>query len=294
MVSALRNMRSLVGISDPMLDLRCSQRHAGGDEALSSHVGRGLMPQLKQSISKGQRLAQLPGALLAKRAAFNCPICSYTGPFLDTGPTCWMFNDQCLWCGALSRHRIQYCALEEFFLTYDCRGKAAIHFAPEPQFSRDIRPSFAIYHTADLNPQQVDFRADLRDLPFGDRSYDFLYASHVLEHIDDDQRALSEIRRVLRPGGVAILPVPIIGAKTVEYPYPSPVEAFHVRAPGVDYFDRYAAAFNRVELKSSQDYPASFQLYIYETRASYFGQSSKDTNISTMSRSVNFKLRRGL
>jgi len=62
----------------------------------------------------------------------------------------------------------------------------------------------------------------------------------------------------------------------------------------VDYFDRYAAAFNRVELKSSQDYPASFQLYIYETRASYFGQSSKDTNISTMSRSVNFKLRRGL
>jgi SAM-dependent methyltransferase len=227
------------------------------------------MRQLKRSIRRGQRLARLPGALLAKREAFTCPICLYTGPFLDTGPTCWMFNDQYLWCGALSRHRIQYCALDEFFLAYDCRGKAAIHFAPEPQLSRYIRPRFAIYHTADLKPQGVDFRADLRNLPFGDRSYNFLFASHALEHIDDDQRALSEICRVLRPGGVAILPVPIIGAKTVEYPYPSPAEAFHVRAPGVDYFDRYAAVFNRVELKSSQDYPAIFQLYIYENRASF-------------------------
>jgi hypothetical protein len=37
----------------------------------------------------------------------------------------------------------------------------------------------------------------------------------------------------------------------------------------VDYFDRYATAFNRVEVKSSQDYPAIFQLYIYENRASF-------------------------
>jgi hypothetical protein len=257
-------------MSDSMLGLPRNQRHTGGDETLLSHLAHGLMRQLKRSIRRGQRLARLPGALLANREAFSCPICAYTGPFIDTGPTdCRMFNDQCLWCGALSRHRIQYCALEEFFRTYDCRGKAAIHFAPEPWLSRYIRPRFAIYHTSDLNPEGVDFQADLRHLPFGDRSYDFLYASHVLEHIDDDQRALSEIRRVLRPGGVAILPVPIIGAKTIEYPYPSPAEAFHVRAPGVDYFDRYAAAFNRIEVKSSQDYPAIFQLYIYENRASF-------------------------
>lgn len=255
---------------DLMLELPRYRSHADGEEALLSRVSGRLMRQLKRSIRRGQRLARLPGALLAKRQAFNCPICSYTGPFIDTGPTsCRMFDDQCLWCGALSRHRIQYCALEEFFLTYDCRGKAAIHFAPESHLSRYIRPRFAIYHTADLNPEGVDFRADLRDLPFGDRSYDFLYASHVLEHIDDDQRALSEIRRVLRPGGVAILPVPIIGAKTVEYPYPSPAEAFHVRAPGLDYFDRYVAGFNRVEVKSSPDYPERFQLYIYENRASF-------------------------
>src|ERR1700730_5143600 len=253
---------------DLMLELPRDRSHADGDEALLSRVGGRLMRQLKRSIRRGQRLARLPGVLLAKRQAFNCPICSYTGPFIDTGPTsCRMFDDQCLWCGALSRHRIQYCALEEFFLTYDCRGKAAIHFAPESHLSRYIRPRFAIYHTADLNPQGVDFRADLRDLPFGDRSYDFLYASHVLEHIDDDQRALSDIRRVLRPGGVAILPVPIIGAKTVEYPYPSPAEAFHVRAPGLDYFERYGAVFNSVRVKSSEDYSPRFQLYINESRA---------------------------
>jgi SAM-dependent methyltransferase len=208
--------------------------------------------------------------MLTRRATFSCPICSYTGPFIDTGPTfSRMLNDQCVWCGALSRYRLQYCALEEFFLTYDCRGKSALHFAPESYISRYLRRRFAIYHTADLDPRGVDFQADLRDLPFGDRSYDFLFASHVLEHIDDDRRAVSEIRRVLRPGGVAILPVPIIAAKTVEYPYPVPAEAFHVRAPGLDYFDRYAAVFNSVEVKSSEDYPPRFQLYINENRASF-------------------------
>ena len=109
------NMRSLASISDLMLELPRNQGHAGEDEALLSRVGHGLLRQFKRSIRGGQRLARLPGALLARREGFNCPICSYTGPFIDTGPTsCRMFDDQCLWCGALSGHRLQYCALAEF------------------------------------------------------------------------------------------------------------------------------------------------------------------------------------
>ena len=60
------NMRSLASISDLMLEAPRNQRHADGGEALLSRVGRGVMRQLKRSIRKGQRLARLPGALLAK------------------------------------------------------------------------------------------------------------------------------------------------------------------------------------------------------------------------------------
>jgi glycosyltransferase involved in cell wall biosynthesis/ubiquinone/menaquinone biosynthesis C-methylase UbiE len=45
-------------------------------------------------------------------------------------------------------------------------------------------------------------------LPFPDESFDKVLMSEVLEHIDDDRRALQEIYRVLKPGGVLALSVP--------------------------------------------------------------------------------------
>jgi SAM-dependent methyltransferase len=50
-------------------------------------------------------------------------------------------------------------------------------------------------------------QADARALPFGS-DFDLVGAFDVLEHIDDDAAALSELRRVLRPGGGVILTVP--------------------------------------------------------------------------------------
>ena len=92
----------------------------------------------------------------------------------------------------------------------------------------------------------ADHIVDLQHLPFSDNSYDFVFASHVLEHIPDDRKAISEIRRILRPNGVAMLPVPIYSEKTVEFSEPDPNEFGHVRAPGLDYFDRYQPYFSKV------------------------------------------------
>lgn len=80
---------------------------------------------------------------------------------------------------------------------------------------------------------------DLRSLPYDAASFDLVYASHVLEHIDD-WAALGEIFRILAPGGVAVLPVPLVVENTVEHHSPNPFEAEHVRAPGPDYFGRYS------------------------------------------------------
>lgn len=110
-------------------------------------------------------------------------------------------------------------------------------------------------------------RVDPTDLPFPDESYDLAFDPHVLEHIKDDAAALREISRILRPGGLAVLPVPVVGAVTVEYPATNPFEAGHVRAPGADYFGRYFPYFRSVQVVTSEELPAENQPYIFEDRS---------------------------
>jgi SAM-dependent methyltransferase len=50
--------------------------------------------------------------------------------------------------------------------------------------------------------------ASLTDLPFEDDSYDIICAFDVIEHIEDDIKAIEEIHRVLKPNGKYLLTVP--------------------------------------------------------------------------------------
>lgn len=49
---------------------------------------------------------------------------------------------------------------------------------------------------------------DVRDLPFGDNSFDAIYSMGTIEHFDETERAVAEMTRVLKPGGRAIIGVP--------------------------------------------------------------------------------------
>ncbi len=112
----------------------------------------------------------------------------------------------------------------------------------------------------------VDQHIDLTRLPFPESSFDVLCASHVLEHIEDDRLALSEVRRVLRPGGFALLAVPLCSPTTVEYSEPNPHDDSHWRAPGPDYFDRYKDYFSHVDVRRSSDYDQKYQTCLFERR----------------------------
>lgn len=204
----------------------------------------------------------------AGEPAFHCPVCGYRGPFRAVRPdTGLRRHAQCPSCQALERHRLQYLVLQRLFADRDLSGLKMLHVAPEPFFREFFASRVSVYETADISMPGVDHRIDLQSLPFAAGSYDLVFASHVMEHVRNDQQALAEIRRILRPGGIAILPVPLVAPYTIEYPEPNPHEAYHVRAPGHDYFQRYEQHFARVELFSSESLPAGHQLFIYEDRS---------------------------
>ena len=205
-----------------------------------------------------------------RKERFQCPICSYHGPFADVNNFAgFRKHARCPKCGALERHRLQHWVLMQLFQTTNTSGLKMLHFAPEPFFKSVLSNRFAAYETADLCMKNVMHKVDIQNLPFADGFCDFVFASHVLEHIADDRKAISEIRRILKPNGIAILPVPIVCEKTVEYPEANPNEGYHVRAPGLDYFQRYESCFDRVKVHSSEDLPGRYQPFIYEDRSQW-------------------------
>ena len=163
---------------------------------------------------------------------------------------------------------MQKWVLDSVFAWDAPRGRC-LHAAPEPFLRQLLTGHFAEYVTCDLDPRGVDMQVDLRDTGLPDAWCDCVYASHVLEHIDDDGKALAEISRILRPGGVAVLPVPLVSDETVEFPEAVERESFHVRAPGPDYFERYRRHFSRMEIFQSVNAPEQFQTYVYEDRTGY-------------------------
>jgi demethylmenaquinone methyltransferase/2-methoxy-6-polyprenyl-1,4-benzoquinol methylase len=48
-------------------------------------------------------------------------------------------------------------------------------------------------------------QADIHSIPYADQTFDVVMAAHVLEHLPEPQNALSEMMRVLKPGGVLFI-----------------------------------------------------------------------------------------
>lgn len=110
---------------------------------------------------------------------------------------------------SLERHRLLWLYLDRKtnFLRDAIR---VLHVAPEQVFYRKFKSfSHWDYTTTDLHSPLADVKADICALPFEDNTYDFILCNHVLEHIPNDLKAMEELYRVLKPGGTAILQVPL-------------------------------------------------------------------------------------
>lgn len=193
-------------------------------------------------------------ALFLAGSKVSCPVCSRGfRKFLPYGRINPRPNALCPNCLSLERHRLIWLYLQErtpFFA-----GPASVlHIAPEACFiPRFEKLHGASYITADIESPLAKVKADIHHLPFADNSFDVVLCNHVLEHVDDDIRAMKEIGRVLRPGGFAILQVPFfhpVPERTISDPAVTDKKMReqlfgqddHVRRYGKDYTERIAEA----------------------------------------------------
>ena len=88
----------------------------------------------------------------------------------------------------------------------------------------------------------------------------------MLEYPANDIKAISELRRILKPGGIAVLPVPLVHEKTVDRKTRHKLSRM-MHEPGLDYFQRFEKVFTKVELHRAEAYPKENQLFIYRGKS---------------------------
>lgn len=157
---------------------------------------------------------------------------------------------------SLERHRLLWLYLTE--TDFFSRRIKLLHFAPEQAFYKRFTVQENLeYTTTDIESPLAMVKADICDLPFEDNAFDVILCNHVLEHIPDDQTAMKELYRVMKPGGWGIFQIPLDPNRSVSFQddrITDPKERAkifgqydHVRIYGMDYFNILSVAGFEVE-----------------------------------------------
>lgn len=197
----------------------------------------------------------------------ECPFCRYEGEdFIPFGVRSPAFTQHrivgggyrthavCPRCGSTDRERLVFCFLKRHTDVFG-GTKRVLHVAPERVLRTLLEIVVPEYLSIDIRPNVAMRIADICSLPFDSGSFDVIICNHVLEHVQDDTKALSEIYRVLSSNGIAVLQVPIAldVPHTLEAQLSSPEEreaiygqSDHMRLYGADYPQRLMQAGFRV------------------------------------------------
>lgn len=156
-------------------------------------------------------------ALVHRGDRVECPLCG--GSFRHFEHDRSRVNAICWDCRGAERHRALYLMLTSQRPELLAGAQSLLHFAPEPGIERVLRASAGLrYVTCDLDPDAAELEIDITAIDLPDASFDAVICSHVLEHVPDDAAAMSELYRVLTPGGWCIVMVPMWGDVTDEDP----------------------------------------------------------------------------
>ncbi len=229
---------------------------------------KNIIPRKLGYLLKNIRL--MVRGYLYKGDRYYCPICQHSFKTMLPGgfdlPVTkekeiigggYRQNNICPRCQSTDRDRLVYLYLKEK-TTFFTEPQQVLHVAPEQSLFRVFSKLPNLTYIVGTKYQEGFYYSDelpvidLRALLYKNNTFDFVIANHVLEHIKEEERVLHEIFRVLKPGGSAIVQVPIANKlnKTFEDPgilTKNDREKFygqfdHVRLYGKDYPDHLSAA----------------------------------------------------
>jgi SAM-dependent methyltransferase len=196
---------------------------------------------------------------------FECPCCGWRLRTFTRGGSSMSSRPKgyCPRCNAKARHRRDWLFLQENTNLFVDQLRV-LHVSPKYALSRRLtRMPNLDYVAIDLESRpNTTVQADLSDLPLRSAIFDAAICIHVLEHVDDDRAAMAELFRVIKPGGWALVSVPIrLDQPTYEdSSITTPAarkEAFgetsHVRFFGNDFADRLEAAGFTVAMYPAAD-----------------------------------------
>ncbi len=209
---------------------------------------------------------------LSLGSGVKCPICGWTGSafYRHSYPMKPADIFVCPNCGSSERHRFAYHALKDTLVK---NADKTLHFAPEQFIEPWLRSISREYLSVDLMSPSAMERMDITTLQLEDNRFSLVWCSHVLEHVENDRKAMAELYRVLRPSGIAVIMVPVYGAITYENPEArSPEDKLkhfkqedHVRLYGLDIKDRLQETGFKVDVLNVSDIPIeSVNLFVLD------------------------------
>ena len=240
------------------------------------------------------KLKRIVKTILYRGNTYTCPLCGnsfrdmrYLGLDIPVLKELQVIGagrrkKQCPTCCSSDRSRMIYLYLRDYLNISDTKKRWNIlHIAPEHELYTALRPMLKNncgqyvcgdkFEANHFFPDYIEY-IDITKIGYNENTFDLIICNHVLEHVPNDLDAMRELRRVLKPGGVAILQVPLskILKKTVEDPSitdPSERERRfgqydHCRIYGQDFSSRLEEAgftFSQINISGEEKY-ATFAL----------------------------------
>lgn len=211
------------------------------------------------------RIYDLVVSQLNKFTGFDrveCPCCGWTGfDFLSEDTIkFWLPGVFCPRCASHERQRMLQVYIERHDPSLGGTVGTLLHFAPEDDIRKLIRANEQLrYFSTDIDPHQIlsrcapgtGFISDVQEMGVKTDSVDVIFCLHVLEHARRDRDAIQELKRALKPGGIAYIMVPFDMTldETVEWEVPDPDIHNHIWAYAAPDFKYRLDCFDYQEIK---------------------------------------------
>ena len=176
----------------------------------------------------------------------HCPCCGWKGahflPYVDDGYV--RFGANCPRCYSAGRHRAQRILYERELRLHERQGRV-LFFAQDANLDYLRSLPGLVVEISEYGSRKADYHLDILDIRLPDNSRDFVICNHVVEHVQDDRRALRELYRILKPEGLLLLSVPVEPGleKSIDYDQPNKFETMHWHKYGEDFIERIPSGF---------------------------------------------------